>query len=81
MNRLNLDPGLRQAFTQQTYQRLLAESTHARAAKSATTRKKYHYELKEYSLRSKIRLIAQIIQDAGSIIAIILRASNNSVNA
>ena len=81
MNRLNLDPGLRQAFTQQTYQRLLAESTHARSAKSATTRNKYHYELKEYSLRSKIKVIAQIIQDAGSIIAIILRASNNSANA
>ncbi len=80
MNSLNLDPGLRQAFTQQTHQRLLAESTQARSAKSATTRNKYHYELKEYSLRSKIRVIAQIIQDAGSIIAIILRASNNSAN-
>ncbi len=49
MNGLNLDPGLRQAFTQQTHQRLLAESTHARLAKSVKTKNPGLRDAKQFS--------------------------------
>ena len=81
MNGLNFDPGLRQAFTQQTHQRLMAESTHARMAKSLTMKNKDRYELKEYTLLAKIKVISQVIQDATSIIVTILKANRNSANA
>jgi len=81
MNGLNLDPGLRQAFTQQTNQRLLAESTNARLAKSVTLKNKEQYGLKEFTLRSKIKTIALVIQDAASIIFTIVRASSHPANA
>ena len=81
MNGINFDPGLRQAFTQQTHQRLMAESTNARLAKSVTMKNKNRYELKEYTLLAKIKVISQVIQDATSIIVTILKASSNSANA
>lgn len=81
MNRLNLDPGLRQAFTQQTQQRLLAEASRARLVKNLTPKYQVHFELKQYSLVAKIKIITCVIQDAASIIASILRSSRNSANA
>jgi hypothetical protein len=81
MNSLNLDPNLRQAFTQQTQQRLLAEAKRARLVKNLTPKYQVHFELKQYSLGAKIKIITWVIQDAGSIIATILRASSNSANA
>lgn len=81
MNNLNLDPGLRQAFTQQTHQRLLSESNRARLVKSVPPKTRQEYKVKQYSLRLKISHIAQVIQEAGSTIATILRASSYSANA
>ena len=81
MNGTNLDPGLRQAFTQQTYQRLVSESTQSRMAKSVTTKDHDRREVKQFTLRMKIKVIAQVIQEAGSTIVTILKASSSSVNA
>ena len=81
MNGTNLDPGLRQAFTQQTYQRLVSESTQSRMAKSVTTKDHDRREVKRFTLRMKIKVIAQVIQEAGSTIVTILKASSSSVNA
>ena len=50
MTGLNLDPGLRQAYTQQTHQRLLVESTHARLAKSIKTRNPDRKKAIQFSL-------------------------------
>jgi len=81
MNSLNLDHDLRKAFNQQTYQRLLAESSQARSLNSVSKRDKYRHELKQYSLRSKIRIVSQVVHDAASIIGTILKARSNSANA
>jgi len=81
MNGINFDPGLRQAFTEQTYQRLLTESTQSRMAKSVTTKGHDRSEVKQYTLRLKIKVIAQVIKEAGLTIVTILRASSYPANA
>jgi hypothetical protein len=81
MNELNLDPGLRQAFNQQTHQRLIAEANHARMAKSVRTKNPDLSEEKQYSLRAKIKDIGQIIRESGSTIVTILKTSSPSPNA
>ena len=81
MNGINFDPGLRQAFTKQTYQRLLTESTQSRMAKSVTTKDHDRSEVMQYTLRLKTKVIAQVIKEAGSTIVTILRASSYPANA
>ena len=81
MDGLNLDPGLRQAYTKQTEQRLLAESTHARIAKSAMNKKPAPRKVVQFSLGGKIRAIGQIIRDTGSEIMTVIRNPNNPAEA
>jgi hypothetical protein len=81
MNGLNLDPGLRQAFTQQTHQRLLAESTHARLAKSVKTKNSGPRDAKQFSLAEKIKVIGQLMWETGSDIITIVRAKNDTLSA
>jgi hypothetical protein len=80
MNNLNLDPGLRKAFTQQTYQRLLSESTQARRANSVTKNDQNRFEVRLFCLKCKIEVISQVIQDAAVIIASVMRANVNSAS-
>ncbi len=56
MNGLNFDPGVRQAFTWQTHQRLLAESTNARLAKSVKTKNPGLRDAKQFSLAAKFKI-------------------------
>ncbi len=81
MNGTNFDPGLRQAFTQQTYQRLISESNQARMAKSEITKDPVPSKIKQFTLRMKVKIIAQVIQEAGSTIVTILKASSYPTNA
>ena len=81
MNGINFDPGLRQAFTQQTYQRLVDESTQSRMAKSVTKKDHDRREVKQFTLRMKIKVIAQVIQEASSTIVTILKTSIYPANA
>jgi len=81
MSEINLDPGLRQAFTQQTRQRLLTESTNARLAKCVIKDNPDLNGVQKYSLQMKIKIIAQVIQEAGSTIITVLKANNSSANA
>jgi len=50
-------------------------------AKSVTTKDHDRREVKQFTLRMKIKVIAQVIQEAGSTIVTILKASSSSVNA
>ncbi len=81
MNGLNLDPGLRQAYTQQTHQRLLVESTNARLAKSIKTRNPDRKKAIQFSLVGKLKVIGQIIQDSGSDIVYVIKAKNGTMAA
>jgi hypothetical protein len=81
MNSLNLEPGLRKAFNNQTHQRLLAESTQARLVKSVSPENKHRIQLKQYPWRLKIKHISTVLQDAASAIITIMRASSYSANA
>jgi len=81
MSGINLDPGLRQAFTQQTRQRLLTESTNARLAKCVIKDNPALNGVQKYTLQMKIKIIAQVIQEAGSTIITVLKANNSSANA
>jgi hypothetical protein len=81
MNGLNLDPGLRQAFNQQTHQRLLTEATRSRMAKCVLAEVPDTGKDERLPLRWKIKVIAQIIQEAGSTIFSIARAKDSSLNA
>ena len=81
MNGLNFDPGLRQAFTQQTHQRLLAESTYARLAKNVRTKNPGIRNVKQFSLVAKFRIIGQLMRETGSDIITIVRAKNDTLNA
>jgi hypothetical protein len=81
MNGLNLDPGLRQAFSQQTHQRLLAESTNARLAKSVKTKNPGLRDAKQFSLAAKIKVVGQLIRETSSDIITIMRAKNDTLNA
>ena len=81
MSSLNLDPGLRQAFTQQTRQRLLTESTNARLAKCVIKDNPDLNGVQRYSLQMKVKIIAQIVQEAGSTIITVLKANSSSANA
>jgi len=81
MNGTSYDPGLRHAFTQQTYQRLISESNQARMAKSVITEDSPPSVKKQFTLRMKVKIIAQVIQEAGSTIVTILKASSFPTNA
>ena len=81
MNGLNFDPGLRQAFTQQTHQRLLAESSHARLAKSVKAKNPGLRDAKQFSLAAKFKIIGQLMRETGSDIITIMRAKNDTLNA
>ena len=81
MSGINLDPGLRQAFTQQTRQRLLTESTNARLAKCVIKDNPDLNGVQQYSLQMKVKIIAQIVQEAGSTILTVLKMHNSSANA
>ena len=76
MNGINLDPGLRQSFNQQTHQRLLAESTQARMAKSVKTEDPAPRKVRLYSRIEKIKDIGQVIRETGSTIMTIMRTEN-----
>jgi hypothetical protein len=81
MNNLNYDPGLRQALTRQTHQRLLAESTHARLAKSVKTKNPDLRNAKQFSLVAKFRIIGQLMRETSSDIITIVRAKNDTLKA
>jgi hypothetical protein len=81
MNNLNFDPGLRQAFTRQTHQRLLTESTSARLAKSVKTKNPGLSDAKQFSLVAKLKIIGQLMRESGSDIITIVRAKNDTLNA
>jgi hypothetical protein len=81
MNGTSYDPGLRHAFTQQTYQRLISESNQARMAKSVITEDSPPSVKKQFTLRMKVRIIAQVIHEADSTIVTILKASSYPANA
>ena len=81
MNNLNFDPGLRQAFTRQTHQRLLAESTSARLAKSVKTKNPGLRDAKQFSLAAKFKIIGQLMRETGSEIITIMRAKIDILNA
>jgi hypothetical protein len=78
MNGLNLDPGLRQAFAQQTHQRLLTEANQARLVKCTLAEEANVSENNTFTLRMKLRIIAQIVQEAGSTIVNVLNANGDS---
>ena len=81
MNGLNLDPGLRHAYTKQTQQRLLAESTHSRMIKSVKDQKPARIELKQFTLGGKLRAIGRIIRDSSSDIVNVIRTSAGPAKA
>jgi hypothetical protein len=81
MDGLNLDPGLRHAYTKQTQQRLLAESTHARITKSVKNQKPARRELKQFSVGGKLRAIGRIIRDSSSAIVTVIRTSTGQAKA
>jgi hypothetical protein len=81
MNNLNLDPGLRKAFSQQTHQRLLAESNQARLVKSLRTEKPDLRKLKSYSLTAKLKIIGQLMRETGANIITVMRANEDALNA
>jgi hypothetical protein len=81
MDGLNLDPGLRQAYNQQTHQRLLAESTHARLAKSVRNQNPNLKETKSISLVEKVKIIGQIIRASSSEIITVVKKKNKTLNA
>lgn len=81
MNGLNYDPGLRQAFSQQTRQRLLSEASNARLSGSLPTDGPEHQETRRYNLALKIKVISEIIKDSGSAILMVMRANRDTLNA
>lgn len=81
MNNLNFDPGFRQAFTRQTHQRLLAESTNARLAKSVMTKNPGLRDAKQFSMVAKFKIVGQLMQETGSDIITIMRAKIDTLNA
>ena len=81
MNNLKFDPGLRQAFNRQTHQRLLAESTNARQAKSVKTKNPGQRDAKQFSLVAKFKVVGQLMRETGSDIITILRAKNDTLKA
>ena len=80
MDGLNLDPGLRKAYNQQTHQRLIAESTFARLTKSANNQDSSQKEAFQLSFLGKLKAIGQIIKESGSNIITVIRANNDTVN-
>jgi hypothetical protein len=81
MNGLDLDPGLRHAYTKQTQQRLLTESTHARMIKSVKPQKPARKELDRFTIGGKLRAIGRIIRDTSADIATIIRAGAGPAKA
>jgi len=81
MNGLNLDPGLRHAYTKQTQQRLLAESSHARMIKSVKDQNPARLKLKQLTVGGKLRAIGRIIRDSSSDIVTIVKASAGPAKA
>ena len=81
MDGLNLDPGLRHAYTKQTQQRLLAESTHARITKSVKNQKPARKELVQFTVGGKLRKIVRIIRDSSSDIITVIRTSAGPAKA
>lgn len=81
MNGLNYDPGLRQAFSQQTRQRLLSEANNARFSRSLNPAENDRKETRRYNLALKIKVVSEIIKESGSAILMILRANRDSLNA
>ena len=80
MDGLNLDPGLRKAYNQQTHQRLIAESARARLIESAKNQDLDQNEAIQLSLVGKLKAIGQIVKESGSSIITVIRANNNTVN-
>ncbi len=81
MDGLNLDPGLRQAYTKQTQQRFLTEANNARLLKSVKTQESSPRELKRYTFGGKLRAIGQIIRDTSADIVSVIRAGDSTANA
>ena len=80
MDGLNLDPGLRKAYNQQTHQRLIAESARARLIESAKNQDLDQNEAIQLSLVGKLKAIGQIVKESGSSIITVIRANNDTVN-
>ena len=81
MNGLNLEPGLRQAYTKQTHARLLAESTNARIVKSVKSKNPSRVELKQFTYGGKLKAISRIIRETGSDIITVIKASPGPAKA
>ena len=80
MDGLNLDPGLRKAYNQQTHQRLIVESARARLIESAKNQDLDQNEAIQLSLVGKLKAIGQIVKESGSSIITVIRANNDTVN-
>jgi len=81
MNGLNYDTGLRQAFSQQTRQRLLSEANSVRLAQSVSTEKADLKETRRYNLALKIKVIRELTKETGSAILNLMKANRDSLNA
>jgi hypothetical protein len=81
MENFNFDPGLREAYAQQTYQRLLAESTKARSVKSVKTKNPGLRDTKQFSFVEKFKIVGQLIRETGSDIITVMRAKNDTLSA
>jgi hypothetical protein len=81
MDGLNLDPGLRQAYTKQTQQRFLAEANNARILKSTKSQKTGPRKLKQFSFGGKVKAIGHIIRESGSEILNVIRTKNGTAQA
>lgn len=81
MNGLNYDPGLRQAFSQQTRQRLLSEANSVRLAQNDFAEDANLKETRRFNLTLKIKVIGEIIKDTGSAILNLMKATGDTLNA
>lgn len=81
MDGLNLDPGLQHAYTKQTQQRLLAESTHARMIESVKDKKPARIDMKQFTVGGKLRTIVRIIRVSSSEIVTVIRANAGPAKA
>jgi hypothetical protein len=81
MDGLNLDPGLRQAYTKQTEQRFLAEANNARMLKSVKNKKPGPRKFKQFTFSGKLKAIGQIIRSSGSEIMSVIRTTSGPAKA
>jgi hypothetical protein len=80
MDRFNPDPGLPEAYTQQSHQRLINIARNERLAKSVKNDNAGQSNSKQLSLVWKLKVIGQIVRDSGSDIITIVKTKNDTIN-